>query len=341
MVWCLLRRLFYTRCAHPPNRPKTPTRERASSARGRAGVLLRRIPSPAAHYLQSPAPALRGRAVSAAYGRGISCAVSGASRPRPLRGLLRVAFAGCFCGGWLRLALPQGAGQTWLAMFHSPPYYGQPLGGRVPQGGAHSLPPSARPALSFAGCFCVPCSLLLRPVCASLAGLLVAARIRGHHAALQAARGLPRSPRPLRSRALGRFAPRRALSPPAPWARKRAPWLLRAAFAGCLGGLLLLDAWVGCYIRGRHGWALSRCRPRKRGRTLFRAPLVFRLHVREDYLSLLVYSAVLRGQFVCRRSFARAFALPILAALRAAGAAYGTRQLFAAAADAAAADKNP
>lgn len=116
-------------------------------------------------------------------------------------------------------------------MFHSPPYYGQPLGGRVPQGGAHTLPPSSRPAQSFAGCFCAPCSLLLRPVCASLAWLLVAARIRGHDAARRAARGLPRSPRPLRSRALGRFAPRRALSPPAPWARKRAPMLLRAAFA--------------------------------------------------------------------------------------------------------------
>lgn len=119
-------------------------------------------------------------------------------------------------------------------MFHSLPYYGQPLGGRVPQGGARSLPPSSRPAQSFAGCFCVPCSLLLRPVCASLAWLLVAARIRGHPAARQAARGLPRSPRPLRSRALGRFAPRRALTPPAPWARKRAPLLLRAALVKTL-----------------------------------------------------------------------------------------------------------
>lgn len=189
-------------------------------------------------------------------------------------------------------------------MFHSRPYYGYPLGGRVPQGGAHSLPPSTRPAQSFAGCFCVPCSLLLRPVCASLAWLLVAARIRGHPAAQRAARGLPRSPRPLRSRAMGRFAPRRALSPPAPWARKRAPMLLRAAFAGCLVGLLLRAAWVGCFIRGRHGWALSRCRPRKRGRTLFRAPLVFRLRVREDYLSSLVYSPALRGLFARRRAFA-------------------------------------
>lgn len=176
-------------------------------------------------------------------------------------------------------------------MFHSPPYYGQPLRGRVPQGGALTLPPSSRPALSFAGCFCVPCSLLLRPVCASLAWLLVAARIRGHPAARWAARGLPRSPRPLRSRALGRFAPRRALSPPAPWARKRAPWLLRAAL-------------VGCFIRGSHGWALSRCRPRKRGRTLFRAPLVLRFRVRENYLSMLVYSPALRGLFACGRAIA-------------------------------------
>lgn len=153
-------------------------------------------------------------------GSGLCGAVSGASHPRPL-------------GGWLRLVLPQGAGQTWLDIFNILPYYGQPLGGRVPQGGAHALPPSSRPAQSFAGCFCVTCSLLLRPVCASLAWLIVAARIRGHPAARWAARGLPRSPRPLRSRALGRFAPRRALSPPAPWARKRAPLLLRVALVGC------------------------------------------------------------------------------------------------------------
>ena len=169
--------------------------------------------------------------------------VYSALRP-PTQPTNRRAFAGCFCAEWLRLALPQGAGQTWLAMFHSLPYYGLPLGGRVPQGGAHSLPPSSRPAQFFAGCFCASCSLLLRPVCASLAWLIVAARIRGHHAALWAARGLPRSPRPLRSRALGRFAPRRALSPPAPWARKRAPMLLRAALFAAVDG-----------------WALSRCRP--------------------------------------------------------------------------------
>ena len=69
--------------------------------------------------------------------------------------------------------------------------------------------------------------------------------------------------------------------------------------------------------------------------------MVFWLGFRKDYLSSLVDSAALRGLFVCRRSFARAFALPILAALRAAGAACGSRHLIAAAADAAAADKNP
>lgn len=150
------------------------------------------------------------------------CAVSGASRPRPL-------------GGWLRPVLPQGAGQTWLDIFNILPYYGQPLGGRVPQGGAHTLPPSSRPAQCFADCFCVTCSLLLRPVCASLAWLLVAARIRGYPAARRAARGLPRSPRPLRSRALGRFAPRRALSPPTPWARKRAPNIICRPLGDCGG----------------------------------------------------------------------------------------------------------
>lgn len=214
-------RAFLCSLRPPTQPPENPHAGAGYVARGAGRALLTSFPAPVPHYPHTPAPALRGRAVSAAYGRGLFCAVSGASRPRPL-------------GGWLRLALPQGAGQTWLAMFHSPPYYGQPLGGRVPQGGAHTLPPSTRPALSFAGCFCVPCSLLLRPVCASLAWLLVAARIRGHPAARRAARGLPRSPRPLRSRALGRFAPRRALSPPAPWARKRAPLLLRVALVGVL-----------------------------------------------------------------------------------------------------------
>lgn len=208
--WCPLKRAFL--CAlRPPTQPtENPHAGAGYVARGAGRALLASFPAHAPHYPHTPAPAHRGRAVSAAYGRRLFCAVSGASRPSPL-------------GGWLRPVLPQGAGQTWLDIFNILPYYGQPLGGRVPQGCAHTLHPSSRPAQSFAGCFCVTCSLLLRPVCASLAWLLVAARICGHPAARRAARGLPRSPRPLRSRALGRFAPRRALSPPAPWARKRAP----------------------------------------------------------------------------------------------------------------------
>lgn len=77
------------------------------------------------------------------------------------------------------------------------------------------------------------------------------------------------------------------------------------------------------------------------GRTFVREAMVFWLGFRNNYLSSLVVSAALRGLLVCRRSFARANALQIHAALRAAGAAFGTHQLFAAAACAAAADKNP
>ena len=77
------------------------------------------------------------------------------------------------------------------------------------------------------------------------------------------------------------------------------------------------------------------------GRTFVQEAMAFWLGFRNNYLSSLVDSAALRGLFVCRRSFARAFALPILAALRAAGAAYGSRHLFAAAACAAAANKKP
>ena len=77
------------------------------------------------------------------------------------------------------------------------------------------------------------------------------------------------------------------------------------------------------------------------GRTFVREAMAYWLGFRIHYLSMLADSAALRGLFVFRRSFARAFALPILAALRAAGAACGTRQLFAAGACAPAADKNP
>ena len=291
--WCLLRRLFYARCAHPPNRPKTPTRE--------SGV--RR---------------LRPRAF---------CAVSGASRPRPLRGLLRAAFAGCFCGEWLRLALPQGAVQTWLAMFHSLPYYGLPLGGRVPQGGAHTLPPSSRPAQSFAGYFCASCSLLLRPVCASLAWLLVAARIRGHPAAHGRLGGSPIAPAPS-VRALWVALLPVAPSLPLPLGRASAP----PSFCGLL-------SWAAFFAAIMVPPSLSSVRSSS-GRTFVREAMVFWLRFRINYLSMLADSAALRGLFVCRRSFALAFALQNLAALRAAGAAYGSRHLFAAAADAAAADKN-
>ena len=74
------------------------------------------------------AASLRGRAVSAAYGRGISCAVSGASRPRPLRRLLRVAYAGCLCAEKLLLALPLPPRPNMAGYFQQPAIFGR--GGR-------------------------------------------------------------------------------------------------------------------------------------------------------------------------------------------------------------------
>ena len=74
------RGLFYKRCAHPPNRRKTPTRRRV------AGDAPKFAPCYASGKGRDPrnAAALTGRAVSAAYGRGRFCAVSGVTRPRPL-----------------------------------------------------------------------------------------------------------------------------------------------------------------------------------------------------------------------------------------------------------------
>ena len=78
------------------------------------------------------------------------------------------------------------------------------------------------------------------------------------------------------------------------------------------------------------------------GRTFVREALAFWLGFRIHYLSpSLENSAALRVLFVCRCSFARANALQIHAALRAACAAYGSRQIFSAGAGAPAADKNP
>ena len=87
------RGLFYARCARPPLRPLrraycAPLYPHAGAgyvARGAGRALLASFPAPVPHYPHTPAPALRGRAVAAAYGRGLFCAVSGAARPRPLR----------------------------------------------------------------------------------------------------------------------------------------------------------------------------------------------------------------------------------------------------------------
>ena len=118
------------------------------------------------------------------------------------------------------------------------------------------------------------------------------------------------------------------------------------AFAGCFCGLLYSQFFCGLLLRVALFAAvmvppsLSSVRSSS-GRTFVREAMAYWLGFRKDYLSMLADSAALRGLFVRRRSFARAFALPNLAALRAAGAACGTRHPFAAGAGAPAADKNP
>ena len=135
-----------------------------------------------------PAPVLRGRAVSTAYGRGLICAVSGASRPRPL-------------GGYAAAVAPPppGArpyGQTWPLIFNKRPYLPSGVGGIVRRGAPSPCPRLPAPPKSLRRALDVSSggllrrlaansatarrrymrrSRLLRPVCALLAGLIVAA----------------------------------------------------------------------------------------------------------------------------------------------------------------------
>ena len=112
---------------------------------------------------------------------------------------------------------------------------------------------------------------------AAIAGCFCGLLLRGLHAAQGAAGGAPIAPAPFS---------------PLPMGAQARPH----AFAGCFGGLL--------YSRpSMVGPSLAAVRP-SGGRTLFRAPLVFRLGVREDYLSSLEYSSDLRGLCAHRRAFA-------------------------------------
>ena len=101
----------------------------------------------------------------------------------------------------------------------------------------------------------------------------------------------PKPPPPPFARFGSLCSPSRPLSP-CPMGAQARP----LAFAGCFGGLL--------YSRlSMVGPSLAAVRPLG-GRTLVRAPLVFRLGVRKDYLSVLVYSPALRGQFARGRALA-------------------------------------
>ena len=202
LVWCLLRRLIYTRSAHPPNRPKTPTKplsvpftpwardptetraysvlstlSRFSSGESGnhrfyeavrflcgvgsysepsasqafagcrcgllsggwvcaqslvwcgvcfAGFFILALPThPTARKpprsRHSVAASLRGRAVSTASTKPWDfCAVSAPTRSRPLRGLLRAAFAGCLCAEMLLLALPLPPRPNMAGYFQQP-----------------------------------------------------------------------------------------------------------------------------------------------------------------------------------------------------------------------------
>lgn len=203
---------------------------------GRGGHSLRRSP---------PRPAL------SSYARPRSSGEIGVCRLRPQAFLCGVggfsppSAARCGCGqrspalGAMRQSRKHGC------LFSTSRHICPEGGGRCPQGGAHTLPPSTRPAHVFAVCPLARHAPRPRFACGAVNPRSLIRSI----AALRSARGLPLRPRPLRSRALGRFAPRRALSPPSPWARCRAP--------PCFGGLL---RWAALFA-AIDGWALSRCRP--------------------------------------------------------------------------------
>ena len=119
LVWCLLRRLFYTRSAHPPNRPKTPTKQplRGRFSSGESGIH---------RFFEAVRLFVRCRLLLGAVRFAGFCGV-----------LLRVAYARkCFCS-----RSPSLHGQTWLAIFNSLPYYGRGgRGARAKGGRPHPAP---------------------------------------------------------------------------------------------------------------------------------------------------------------------------------------------------------
>lgn len=229
--WCPLKRAFL--CAlRPPTQPtKTPTRARTMWRAGRGGHSLRRSPLPSRTIPIRPPPL---------YGENGCCRL----QPQRLFVRCRGLLAPVRCAVWLRSALPRPGGyaakpQTWRLIFNKPPYLPLGAGGAARRG---APTPCARLPAPPMPMRCAR-SLVMRPVCASLAGLLILARLSAPLPPFGRLGGSPLRPRPHRSRAPGRFAPIRALSPPSPWARYRAP--------PCFGGLLWRAALGAARLRSR------------------------------------------------------------------------------------------
>ena len=239
-MWCLLRRLFYTRSAHPPNRPKTPTKPLSVPFTPWARDPTEHAPTP---FSPRFAASLRGRAVSTASTKPWDfCAVSAPSRSRPLRGLLRAAFAGCLCAEMLLLALPLPPRPNMAGYFQQPAIlWPWREGGASKRGAPTPCPRRPAPPTSLWRAF-VAGSLhpQTRHTIRQRKAVLrsepsvpsVPSRAQRYRAAqrlstpdtvgspLRTARGLPQSPRPLT---------------PAPWSRFALPLLLRCAFASVSG----------------------------------------------------------------------------------------------------------
>lgn len=263
----LLRRAFaagFCGGFKPPRRqylrysPLASLRERGGRARRAcrccAATRLTRTDPPLTRYaggVRSAAisAALRGRAVSAAYGRGLFCAVSGASRPRPLRGVAAGSAPppSGLCGKAANMA----------AYFQQAAIFAPRVGGAARRGAPIPCPRRPAPPMSLR---CAR-SLVMRPVRASLAGLLILARLSAPLPPYGRLGGSPYAPAPC-VRALWVALLPVAPSLPLPHGRAAAR---PHALAGCFGGKL-------CSRPSMVGPSLSAARP-SGGRTLVRAPL--------------------------------------------------------------------
>ena len=288
--WCLLRRLVYS-ALRPPTQPTY----RQANTRSSAGGWLVPVRSLLCGVCFAGFFILAAPTHPTAHFAGF-CGL-----------LLRAAFAVGGCGsrspkgqakhGWLCST----ARHIWPA-----PWGARSAGGRPYP--APVVPP--RPIL---------CGLLLRFLLAAPAPRLRFACVAGSRYSHprpscrpMGGKGAPPKPPPPPFARFGSLcSPSRPLSP-CPMGAQARP----LAFAGCFGGLLYSRPSIV-------GLSLAAVRPLG-VRTLVRAPLVFRLRVREKYLSSLEFSPALRGLFALGRALAWAFALP-----------------FAAGAGAPEADKNP